>query len=232
VLPNDAAARPEGPHLYLINGTYYLMIAEGGTDAPHRATVARGPSPSGPWEVSPHNPFIYNYALDPLAAVQWTGHADLVQTPKGDWYGVMLGARLQGEDRNRSHVQLGRESFMYPVTWTTDGWPIANGGKPILEHIPDVLYDKQQAVPYLNDFRSAADLDKDHTFYVPRTRVKKFAAVDKGQLVISGNAYNPSDRDAPALLLRRQSAYEETFETRLDGYSPANNFTEAGLSVW
>lgn len=28
-LPNTASARPEGPHVYLINGTYYLLIAEG-----------------------------------------------------------------------------------------------------------------------------------------------------------------------------------------------------------
>lgn len=28
-LPNDSTSRPEGPHVYLVNGTYYLMIAEG-----------------------------------------------------------------------------------------------------------------------------------------------------------------------------------------------------------
>lgn len=29
-LPNNSSARPEGPHIYLVNGTYYLLIAEGG----------------------------------------------------------------------------------------------------------------------------------------------------------------------------------------------------------
>lgn len=28
-LPDDASARPEGPHVYRINETYYLLIAEG-----------------------------------------------------------------------------------------------------------------------------------------------------------------------------------------------------------
>jgi len=28
-LENNSTARPEGPHLYKVNGTYYLLIAEG-----------------------------------------------------------------------------------------------------------------------------------------------------------------------------------------------------------
>jgi beta-xylosidase len=28
-LPLNATSRPEGPHVYHINGTYYLLIAEG-----------------------------------------------------------------------------------------------------------------------------------------------------------------------------------------------------------
>ena len=28
-LPLNSSSRPEGPHVYLINGTYYLLIAEG-----------------------------------------------------------------------------------------------------------------------------------------------------------------------------------------------------------
>ncbi|KAH7097467.1 glycosyl hydrolase [Auriculariales sp. MPI-PUGE-AT-0066] len=233
ILPNDAAARPEGPHLYYINKTYYLVIAEGGTSTPHRATVARGPTPRGPWEASPHNPFIYNVGLDPSAAVQWTGHADLVQTPKGDWFGTMLGTRPQGADRNQSHIQLGRETFLYPVTWTTDGWPIAYGGdKPITEHLPGVLYDRSPLSNYANEFRNTRDLDGDKSFYFTRTQIKKFASVQDDALVIKGNAYNLSDRDAPALLLRRQSTYEETFETKLEGFVPRSNLTEAGASVW
>ena len=66
--------------MYFINGTYYLLIAEGkfgfgiplftdptnclflagGTDLGHRVTVQRGPSPSGPWENNPANPILFN----------------------------------------------------------------------------------------------------------------------------------------------------------------------------
>jgi alpha-N-arabinofuranosidase len=41
---------PEGPHLYKINGKYYLMIAEGGTSYDHCVTIARSDSPWGPFE--------------------------------------------------------------------------------------------------------------------------------------------------------------------------------------
>ncbi|KAK7435711.1 hypothetical protein VKT23_019543 [Stygiomarasmius scandens] len=78
-LPNNSSARPEGPHVYLINGTYYLLIAEGthndyqqfvsaqkaflgGTDVHHRSTIQRGPSPSGSWENDPANPILFNGA--------------------------------------------------------------------------------------------------------------------------------------------------------------------------
>jgi xylan 1,4-beta-xylosidase len=38
---------PEAPHLYRINGRYYLMMAEGGTEYGHMETIARGDSPWG-----------------------------------------------------------------------------------------------------------------------------------------------------------------------------------------
>lgn len=35
----------ESPHLYKINGRYYLLAAEGGTEYGHMETYARGDSP-------------------------------------------------------------------------------------------------------------------------------------------------------------------------------------------
>ena len=39
---------PEAPHLYEVDGTWYLMIAEGGTERGHGISIARGDSPGGP----------------------------------------------------------------------------------------------------------------------------------------------------------------------------------------
>ena len=82
---------PEAPHLYEIDGTWYLLIAEGGTGAGHAVSIARGPSPSGPFEGCPRNPILSHRSTD--HPVQNTGHADLVQAPDGSWWMVLLGVR-------------------------------------------------------------------------------------------------------------------------------------------
>ena len=48
----------ESPHLYKMNGYYYLLAAEGGTEYGHMVTYARGTSSSGPFEAYAHNPVL------------------------------------------------------------------------------------------------------------------------------------------------------------------------------
>lgn len=117
----------EGPHLYRIGKYYYLMCAEGGTGDWHSEVILRAPlkadltNPAS-WEECPHNPILtQRQGLDPKRPdiVTSTGHADLVQTPQGDWYAVFLGCRAyEGPFYN-----TGRDTYMLPVTWN-DGWPV------------------------------------------------------------------------------------------------------------
>ena len=77
------AHAPEAPHLYRTGDYWYLLIAEGGTERAHAVSVARGRTPTGPFEPLPDQP-------DPDArgtdqAIQNTGHGDLVQAPDGSW---------------------------------------------------------------------------------------------------------------------------------------------------
>ncbi|WP_405632509.1 glycoside hydrolase family 43 protein [Streptomyces sp. NBC_00016] len=109
---------PEGPHLYRIGALWYLLIAEGGTERGHAVTIARGPSPSGPFEACPGNPILTARGSD--APVQSTGHADLVRRPDGTWAMVYLGVRPRGSSPEW-HV-LGRETFACEVRWS-EGWP-------------------------------------------------------------------------------------------------------------
>ena len=67
---------PEAPHLYRRGGYWYLIIAEGGTERGHAVSVARGPSPEGPFEGHPANPVLS--ARSTSRPMQNTGHADLV----------------------------------------------------------------------------------------------------------------------------------------------------------
>ncbi|GLB34424.1 putative glycosyl hydrolase 43 family protein [Lyophyllum shimeji] len=54
----------------------------------------------------------------------------------------------------------------------------------------------------------------------------------RGYLQLFGNACAPGDRDSAALVLRKQTAYEETFEVLLGGFVPRDKLTEAGATVY
>ncbi|GAA2642282.1 glycoside hydrolase family 43 protein [Paractinoplanes durhamensis] len=116
---------PEAPHLYRIGDWWYLMIAEGGTERGHTVAMARARSPRGPFEAAPGNPILTHRSTN--RPVQSTGHADLVSTPGGDWWMVLLATRPKGNTPG-FHV-LGRETFLAPVRWV-DGWPEVD---PIVE---------------------------------------------------------------------------------------------------
>lgn len=109
---------PEAPHLYKINGTYYLLIAEGGTEYGHMVTLARADSPWGSFESCPHNP-ILTHRHRGANPIQGTGHADLVEAHDGSWWMVFLAFRTLAHYQNFHH--LGRETFLAPVKWDEAG---------------------------------------------------------------------------------------------------------------
>jgi beta-xylosidase len=111
---------PEGPHLHRRGERWYLLVAEGGTDRGHAVSIARSPSPEGPWESCPDNPVLS--ASGSHSPVQNTGHADLVETPDGGTAMVLLGVRPVG--LVQAFSPLGRETFLTAVDWV-DGWPRA-----------------------------------------------------------------------------------------------------------
>ncbi len=43
----------EAPHLYEVDGTYYLLVAEGGTHTRHMVCAARADDPTGPFDPVP-----------------------------------------------------------------------------------------------------------------------------------------------------------------------------------
>lgn len=124
----------EGPHIYKINGMYYLMDAEGGSGPEHSEVIFRGEHPMGPYTPWEKNPILTQRHLDPDRPnpIGWAGHADLVQTKEGDWWAVFLACRpIDNEFEN-----LGRETFIMPVRWSEDGFPYMTRGDEV---IPMVL---------------------------------------------------------------------------------------------
>ena len=141
----------EAPHIYQLNGYYYLITAEGGTEYGHAVTLARSRSLTGPYEVHPQNPVISS-RNNPLAPLQKAGHADLVQTQNGDWYAVFLvGRPLTPLGR----CTLGRETAIEALEWREDGWLYLKHGRkePGLEvPVPDLASHTFEAQPDKDDF--------------------------------------------------------------------------------
>lgn len=119
--PEERLDRDEGPHLYKVDGRYYLICAEGGTSTRHSAVIYRADSVRGAYTRWARNPMLTQRHLktNRRNPVTCAGHADLVQTPEGEWWGVFLGCR-PWKDGTQA---LGRETFLMPVKWSKDGFP-------------------------------------------------------------------------------------------------------------
>ncbi len=124
----DLSKKPiwiEAPHIYKKDGKYYLMCAEGGTGGWHSEVIFVSDSPKGPYVPAANNPILSQRYLanDRKNMVDWAGHADLVQTPEGKYYGVFLAVRPNEEKR----VNTGRETFILPVDWSGE-FPVFENG--------------------------------------------------------------------------------------------------------
>ncbi|KAL4868551.1 hypothetical protein BDV12DRAFT_209192 [Aspergillus spectabilis] len=213
--PHTPTARPEGPKMLKHGKYYYLLIAEGGTDSLHRATIARSLSPTGPWESNPDNPLLYNGAWGfTNLTVQSTGHATLFDTPEGDWYAVFLARRnIDGSS------PLGRETFLCPVAWK-NGWPVFNNGDPIL--LDSIADPKPVPSPFVDGFDQASLGKSWYRLRTPYTETYTLARQDKSKskskfsgLNLHPNVFSISDRDTPAAIFRKQTSLNMTFSATL-----------------
>ena len=218
---------PEGPHLYKINGLYYLLIAEGGTEMGHMVTVARSDTPWGPWESCPHNPILTHRSFhSPFQAV---GHADLIESHDGDWWLVCLGVRPQGRPQC---AHLGRETFLAPVRWDDAGWPqVGQQGRlrvamesPAFEPVPWKLE------PERDDFDNL-QLGVNWNF-LGTPQAESWSLADRpGALRLLGNAARLDDGPPVTFIGRRQEHLSCGVKTQID-FEPEIDGEEAGLTIW
>jgi xylan 1,4-beta-xylosidase len=217
----------EAPHLYKIGDYYYLMAAEGGTFFTHMETIARSKSPWGPFESFPNNPILTNMQAH-ILDVHCTGHGDLVEDQNGNWWMVFLGIRIS--QKYMSHI--GRETFLAPVEWGKDGWPIVNYGKSI------TLIGEGPCLP---EVKLKEEVETDHFHkeqleycwnYLRNPYPEDYSLkYKKGCMTLWGNAYKIDDLDSPALLARRQRYFECVIATSFE-FSPVKENEEAGLIVF
>lgn len=131
----------EGPHLYKINGYYYLFAAQGGTVWTHQEVVARSRTlDAHSFETEPGDIFLTNFDT-PRMPIQKQGHGALVNTPAGEWYYASLCGRPWHHENEsvfdpRGWCSLGRETAIQKVEFDDDGWPRVVGGHGGLVEVP------------------------------------------------------------------------------------------------
>jgi len=201
------------------------MSAEGGTGYQHREVIQRSRSIWGPYEASPYNPLLSNMKnlRHPFQAI---GHADLVELDDGTWWAVCLGIRPVA---GKQH--LGRETFLAPVLWTDDGWPIG-GDKGFMQKSfprPALKSHPWKARPLRDDF-DAAELNKVWN-YIRNPDPEDYSLSERpGWLRLSASYLNFKEKQSPAFVGQRQTAFDMRISTRID-FMPAAPNEEAGLLV-
>ncbi|QWT87030.1 glycoside hydrolase family 43 protein [Chryseobacterium cucumeris] len=235
----DLSQKPiwiEGPHIYKKNGKYYLMCAEGGTGGNHSEVIFMSDSPKGPYVPADNNPILTQryFPKDRKEKVDWAGHADLVETPEGQYYGVFLAIRPNEKNR----VNKGRETFILPVDWSGK-YPVFQNGlvpmKPKLK-LPAGVQNQNGQNGFLpnGNFTYAdklTDKNLDYRWIAMRGPRENFITATK-----NGVKVNPMETNIKALapissLFHRLQ--HEDFETSVTlDYKPKSQKELAGITLY
>jgi len=232
--PEEKPIWIEGPHIYKINGQYFLMAAEGGTSVNHSEVILRSKSPMGPYKAWDKNPILTQRHLDPKRTepITCAGHADLIQTKEGDWWSVFLACRpINGMFEN-----LGRETFLMPVKWSEDGFPYMTQGDDL---IPLVL--KKEGISRMpnttfGNFEIEENFDSTAlglNWFSLRTPATDLYSLTEnpGYLTLRCANVNTTEDKTPAFVCRRMQHHQ--FEcTTIMYFEPSNEEEAAGVLLY
>jgi alpha-N-arabinofuranosidase len=235
----DMSKKPvwiEAPHLYNINGWYYLLCAEGGTGGNHSEVVFRSKNVDGPYISYEGNPILTQRHLDPKrpAPITTVGHADLVETPDGKWYAVFLGCRPYEDN----HFNIGRETFMAPVRWE-NGWPIITTGNELVQYqypLPQSNVNKERLNPYSGNFTFRDEFSNaplNHRYIFLRTVVDQWWGTNdkSSSLALQLRPETVSGTGNPSFVGFRQQHHVGVATTALD-FIPKSENEKAGLIIF
>ena len=220
---------PEGPHIYKKDDWYYLLISEGGTEYGHNITIARSKHIDGPYESNPANPILTHVGMNAqLNPIQGTGHGDLIQAPDGSWWMVCLAFRPQ----SGLHHVLGRETFLAPVRWDENAWPVINGDGTIdLEmDAPTLPLQPFVPLPTMNDFNE--DTPGYEWNYLRNPNPEDYSLTERpGYLRLKGTDITLDYIDSPTFIARRQQHINFAAGTAVEmGKAKAGD--EAGITLY
>lgn len=234
VRPEEKPIWIEGPHLYKIEGSYFLMSAEGGTGPDHSEVILRGDSPIGPFIPWENNPILTQRHLDPSRPnpITCAGHADLIQTPQGDWWAVFLACRpIEGKFEN-----LGRETFLMPVRWSADGFPYLTTGEEVIPMIGSKPGVKRAEDVSFGNFEKTDHFDSNEQgleWMTMRTSAFGMYSLDDypGYLALKCGTAKASEKETPAFVCRRLQHHQFTVSTTMV-FRPETENEKAGLLIY
>jgi xylan 1,4-beta-xylosidase len=234
----DLAQKPvwiEGPHVYKINGWYYLLCAQGGTSFDHSEVVFRARSLKDKFLPYENNPILTQRNLDESREnpITTTGHADIVQTQEGEWWAVFLGTRSY----EKKYFNTGRETFLLPVTWKNE-WPvILDRGKQVpyrlaAPHTAKTTANTQATTGnfvWQDNFSSEKLLSNWNTLGTVETPWYQLNPKNKS-LTINASENRLSGLAQPAFIGRRQQHTHFVANTKLQ--LPTNGHMSAGIAAF
>lgn len=232
----DISKKPiwiEAPHLYKKNGHYYLMCAEGGTGGWHSEVIFMSDNPKGPFIPAPSNPILTQryFPENRENMVDWAGHADLVETPDGKYYGVFLAIRPNEKNR----VNIGRETFILPVDWSGTYPMFENGLVPLSPKLkmPQGVQNKTGKDGFFPNGNftftdNFTDKNLDYRWIGVRGPREDFVMVTKGGLSINPFNVNIKEVKPTSTLFHRQQHNTFTTTVTMD-YMPKSETDLAGL---
>ena len=229
----------EGPHIYKVKGTYYLSSPGGGTGYFHGQLVYKSDKVFGPYTANPNNPVLTQLGLpdnreNPVTA---TGHADMFEDGKGNWWAVFLGTRVYDLDKkdqqDPGNFHTGRETFMLPVTWK-DGWPvILDKGQPVPYQVkkPALPATEKPKRALTGNFSVHETFTEEklapHWLFI-RAPLTHWWKTGKGELVITPRDEVIGNFGNPSFIGRRLAHMTASFGTKLE-FNPQSPADEAGL---
>ncbi len=235
----DMAKKPvwiEAPHIIRKDGYYYLICAEGGTAYNHSEVVFRSVTVDGPYLPYEKNPILTQRHLDANRPnpVTTAGHADFVQTPDNNWFAVFLGCRpYEG-----SYYNIGRETFMTPVTWK-EGWPHILEGDELVQYkypVPMPSVTRKVNNPFSGNFTFKDNFDGkhlDHRWIFLRTPFEPWYSLSepKGILTMRLRPEMVSGKENPSFIAHRQQHWKGSATTSVE-FVPISENEKAGLIIF
>lgn len=215
----------EGPNIMKHDGYYYLVLAEGGTEFFHCATVLRSKNIWGPYEENPHNPIVVSEGQEDCKLMR-AGHAQVIEGHDGNWYMAHLCARpIDGCSI------IGRETGIQNVEWTEDGWFKISANDTAK---PEEYFEVPVQTEQIRDCSQRVDFSNGEipVEYMTLRQGKEACgiSVNEGKLVIRGGC-SPMSRYTQGFLARRQQCLDCDFITEME-FEPRCLNHIAGMLVY